>query len=104
MELFNEAPPLILSNMHPFADSDELEGGGDSKSIGGVGIFRTAIQLTVAGVGLWYLYDTFASLPESYRLAVMVVTGLVLSWIGYKIYDLIGKHIASFLSDAVPWF
>lgn len=104
MELFEEVPSPVLSNMYPFADTDELEGGGEPKSIGGVGIFRTAIQLTVAGVGLWYLYDTFASLPESYRLVVMVLAGLILSWIGYKVYDLIGRHIANFLSDAVPWF
>lgn len=104
MELFEEVPGASSHQLVPFVDSVDPDGSYESKSIGGVGLFRTAIQLTVAGVGLWYLYDTFAALPESYRLMVMVLAALVLSWIGYKIYDLIGRHISRFLSDAVPWF
>lgn len=104
MELFEEVPGATSHQLVPFTDTVDPEGSYESKSIGGVSLFRTAIQLTVAGVGLWYLYDTFASLPESYRLAVMIMTALILSWIGYKIYDLIGRPISRFLSDAVPWF
>lgn len=69
-----------------------------------VTVLRTAIQVGAAGFTLWYLYDSFAAMPESYRIIMMVLFALFASWIGYQVYRLVGRHIERFLREAVPWF